>query len=342
MKKIQVAVIGVGMWGANHIECLLEDGRAEVRWVATQTEKTLKKVMAKYRLARGTLNYRELLADPVVDAVIIATPPFTHAQMALDAIKAGKHVLLEKPMAISEDEIGLILEEAKNHPELVMLECSCRHSRLQPKFTYVKDLISSGKLGTIYHIVHTQLSPQTYLDWNPKALWATQCKFAGGGPFFDWGEYDLSFHLGVLNDLPQIQSISSFKVNRLRSTLGDEADIEQHGAAYLNFDNGLTYYYERGAGVHCEVRGETRIYGTKGGLKFSYLSWEANEIEYFYEASDGKTVTEILTVDLSGHPHNDNIPLINHFLNCIEGKEKPLMPLELAAKHLRIIMGILE
>lgn len=338
-KPIQIGLIGGGMFGANHIESIRKDGRAEVRWVCDSHEPSLVMIQDQYEVVRGTTDYHKVLADEAVDAVIVVTPPFTHAEIATAVLRAGKHLLIEKPMAVNREEIETIIAEKKQHPELIALEGSGRHSRLQPKFDFVKSMVDSGKLGRVYHIHHNQLSPATFLDWNPKATWALDKKLAGGGPIFDWGEYDLSFHLGVLGDQPQLENVQAFHINDLRKSPGN---VEQHAAAYLQFDNGLTYYYERGAGVHCEVGSETRIYGTEGGLKFSYLTWESPQIECYFEDRNGKAQKEILEADMRSHPENDNIPFVKHFIDCLEGKDMPRMPVELAAKHLDILLRILE
>jgi predicted dehydrogenase len=117
-------------------------------------------------------------------------------------------------------------------------------------------------------------------------------------------------------------------------------DVELHGAAYMEFDGDLTYYYERGAGVHGEVKNETRLYGTKGGLHFSYTTWDPNIITYFH-ATD-KPEKETLTVDMSRHPAHDNMAFVAHFLDCLEGKAQPMMPVSLAAKHLNIVFDLLK
>lgn len=336
----KIGLIGGGMYGAIHIECVRAEGRGEVSWVATRTEASLREIQVKHNIAHGTLDYHDMLADPEVTAVIIATPPYNHVEIAIEALRAGKHVLLEKPMAVRDEEISALLEVKAHYPDLVVLECSCRHTRLQPKFSFIKAIIDSGKLGKIYHIHHSQLSPGTFLDWNPKATdWALDKSKAGGGPVMDWGAYDFSFHLGLLGDQPNLQSVKSMTAHGLRSV---KSELEQHAAAWLEFDGGLTYYYERGAGVHNETPSETRIYGTKGGLRFSYLSWDSTEVEHFYEGDDGKPKKEVLSIDMSQHAANDDIPLISHFIDCIEGKAQPMMPVELAAKHLKILFRILN
>jgi predicted dehydrogenase len=272
---------------------------------------------------------------------VVVSPPFTHVAIGLDVLRAGKHLLIEKPMAIKREDAAAIVTEAAAHPELVALEGSCRHSRLNPKFTFIKALIDSGKLGRIYHIHHNALGQGTFVEYNPNGAWAMDKRFAGGGPYMDWGEYDLSFHLGILGDRPQLKAVHAFTITGLRdlSKLAPVVDIEMHGAAYMEFNDGLTYYYERGAGVHGETQCETRLYGTQGGLRFYYPTWENKTVEYFH-ASD-KPETEVLTVDMGKHPAHDNIPFVAHFLDCLEGKAQPMMPVSLAAKHLNILFDIL-
>jgi hypothetical protein len=117
-------------------------------------------------------------------------------------------------------------------------------------------------------------------------------------------------------------------------------DIEQHGAAWLDFSGGLTYYYERGAGEHAETPNEMRLYGTKGGLRFQCPSWDRNSVEFFFDAV-GEPRKKVLTVKTAGAP-DDSQALTGHFLDCLDGKAEPLMPIPMAAKHMRILFQILD
>jgi predicted dehydrogenase len=179
------------------------------------------------------------------------------------------------------------------------------------------------------------------VEYNPKGAWAMNKELAGGGPFADMGVYDLSFHLGLLDDVPQLKSLRSFSRNDLRdmSNFVEFSDVEQHGAAWMEFDTGLTYYYERGAGVHSETPNETRLYGTKGGLRFQFPAWDSNEIEYFY-AENGKIHKEVFSIDRN--TPDDTFVLVQHFLDCLDGKAQPLMTVQKAAKHMEILFQILE
>ena len=336
-----IGIIGAGMYGKVLGRCLKQDDRARITWVNSASEATTRSAAEELGAEKWSLNYQDVLADPAVQAVIIATPPYLHAEQLAAALQAGKHVLLEKPLAESPESVEKIVETAAKHPGRLVLEASCRHTRLTRKFQFIKNFIASGKLGQVYHIHHNHLTRGTFIEWNPKGAWAMNKALAGGGPFIDWGVYDLSFHLGLLDDRPELLSLRRFSRNDLRdvSKLVAFSDIEQHGAAWLEFSGGLTYYYERGAGVHAETANETRLYGTKGGLRFQFPSWDSNEIEFFYE-QDGQPRKETLTVDTTG-AEDDNLAIIRHFLDCLDGKAAPLMTVETAARHMRILFQIL-
>lgn len=342
-ETITFGIIGAGMIGDYHIESIRSARNAEVKSISARTQETVNRKCLQFNIPYGTVNYRDILDDTGIDAVVIATPPFLHKQILLESLDAGKHILIEKPMVICRDDLEIVCEAVKRHPGCIVVECSCRHSRLQPKYAFIKTMINDGLLGEIYHIHHNHLTRGTFIEYNPAGTWMLDKSTSGGGPVMDWGPYDLSFHLGLLDDIPQIDSVQSFKQNGLKK-FNDSSihqNIEEHFAAFMRFDTGLTWYYERGAGVHCEQKNETRLYGTKGCLRFGYLTWDCSEIEFF--RIDAKNTEEhaIMRADMSAHA-NDHVELINHFINCIQTKCEAAMTPELAAKHLSILFKILN
>jgi predicted dehydrogenase len=342
MTKYNLGIIGSGMYGKMLMRSFQTDERASITWVNSASEATTRSAAQEFGVQKWTLDFREILADPDVDAVVIATPPFLHADQLEAALSAGKHVLLEKPIAESRESLARIVKATEKAGDRVVLEASARHTRLTPKFRFIKDFIDSGKLGEIYHIHHNTLGRGTFIEYNPAGAWAMNKKLAGGGPFADRGVYDLSFHLGLLNDVPTLKSMRRFTRNDLRdmSRLVAFSDIEQHGAAWMEFDTGLTYYYESGSGVHSEAPNETRMYGTKGGLRFQHFSWDSNEIDFF-TTENGEPRKETFTADASSGM-DDTLAITTHFLDCLDGKAKPLMTVPLAAKHMEILFKILE
>lgn len=341
MKKHIVGIIGAGMYGRILMRWLQQDERANILWVNSASEATTRSAAEEFGIEKRSTDYRDVLADPAVEAVVIATPPYLHAEQLEESLKAGKHVLLEKPMAESRESLKRIVEAVERAPDQIVLEASCRDTRLNRKFRVIKKMIDEGKLGEVYHIHHNHLTRTTFIEYNPNGAWAMNRKLAGGGPFADLGVYDLSFHLGLLNDVPQLKSVQRFTRNDLRdmSKFVGFSDVEQHGAAWLEFDTGLTYYFERGAGVHCETPNETRMYGTRGGLRFQYPSWASHEVEFFTTEND-KPHKETFTIDMTDAP-KDSSACATHFLDCLDGKAEPLMTVQRAAKHMEILFKIL-
>jgi predicted dehydrogenase len=330
------------MYGKVLMRHFQTDERADITWVNSASEGTTRSAAEEFSVEKWSTDYRDVLADPAVDAVVIATPPFVHAEQMEAALAANKHVLLEKPIAESRESLERIVKAVEDAPDRIVLEASARHTRLTRKFQFIKSMIDDGKLGEVYHIHHNHLMRTTFIEWNPNGAWAMNRKLAGGGPFADWGVYDLSFHLGLLDDLPQLKSVQRFTRNDLRdvSKLVTFSDVEQHGAAWLEFDTGLTYYYERGAGVHAETPNETRTYGTKGGLRFQFPAWDSNEVEFFH-LENSEPRKETFSMDMSDAP-DDSLAITTHFLDCLDGKTEPLMTVHLAAKHMEILFRILD
>lgn len=340
-------IIGAGMIALEHIKNLRLFPQAKLKWISAREEdkETLNSLKIEFQIPFSTTNYLDLLSDRELDAVIICTPPFTHSEIFINVLRAGKHVLLEKPACINSAELQKMLDEQEKHPELIVCDASCRHSRLQPKFEWVKNTIQSGVLGKIYFIHHNSVSRQGRpgIEYHPSAKWFLDKSKSGGGPLIDWGVYDLSFHLGILGDKHELISVDTFRTRGLdKADPGAPVfDVEEHAASLMQFSNKLEYYWERASHANMEVQNETRIYGTKGGLKFSYLTWESPLIKVYGLDEKNNPTLEEVSVDMSAHK-NDGFELTRHFLNVLSGREKPASPLSLAARHLQIIFDLYE
>lgn len=336
----KIGIIGTGMIAEKHLEAIAKEPRMEATWLVNRGEKKLRRVQEKFGVAKATTNYADMLADPDLDAVLICTPPHLHKEMFIQAIEAGKHVLLEKPAAMSIPEVDEMIRKQQERPDLIVCDCSARHARLQPKYTLVKEVIDSGALGGIYYVHHNSLwrNGRPGIEYHPEAKWFMDKAVAGGGPLFDWGVYDLSFHLGVLGDRPELISVSDVM---LTSGLDDfdpgdyVYNVEEMFAVHLLLTNGVRYFWERGNHANMDVPNETRIYGTKAGLKFGFCSWDAPVVHLYDYDENGTSRHAAIPVEMKGHSDDD--ALIRHFADCLERKEKPAMPLELARKHLEII-----
>jgi predicted dehydrogenase len=345
-KKVNIGVIGGGMISRAHIDNFCKDKRSQVTWVADISSDVLKKIQNDFQIPQATSDYRKMLKDKNLDAIVICTPPVTHYKMAVDALRAGKHLMLEKPCVMNPAEGKKLVQEAKKHKNLILNECSCRHARLQPKFKFIKNFIDSGKLGKVYCIHHLATARQRRcgIEYNPPAKWFIDRSKAGGGVMYDWGVYDLSFHLGIMSDKPNLKEVNSFCINGLdKVDPGTPVfDTEEHGGAWMQFDTGLNYIWERGSNAHNEQLNQTKIYGTKGGLKFTYTSFKGkHEVEYYWIDKEGKgrPRSEIFEVDMSKHK-GDMPALGKNFVDSLVKKSPVGMPIEIAVKHIDIIHEI--
>jgi len=341
MKIYNVGVIGAGMIAKTHMGNLKKTGRAKITWIAARNPENLEKVRAEYDIANKTHEYRDMLRDPEVDVILITTPPDLHKEMFIETLRAGKHVLLEKPMAMNMGEIDEMLEEKSRHPDVMAMECSGRHARLIPKFNKVKEIIDSGVLGEIYAIHHNCIWRQNRpgIEFHPTAKWFLNKAIAGGGPLFDWGVYDLSFHLGVLGDRHELETIDRVSLMGGLDDVDpgtDIYDVEEHFIVNMKLTGNISYYWERGGHANVEIPNETRIYGKRGGIKLGFCSWDEPVLMFYDLDENGKAREEQINLNYTGH--DDGYALSEHLVRVLDGDEEPIITLEKARKHMDIIL----
>ena len=145
---IGVAVVGYGYWGPNLVRNFMEVPETRLDWVCDLDEGLLGKAKARYPTIRPTGDLGEVLGDPGVDAVAIATPVFTHFELGMRALKAGKNVLLEKPLAATSDEAARLVEEADRRGLLLMVDHTFPYTGAVRK---IREMTAAGELGDLYY-----------------------------------------------------------------------------------------------------------------------------------------------------------------------------------------------
>lgn len=145
----RVAVVGLGYWGPNLIRVLSEQENTEIAWICDLDHERLTQFRRRYPGARSTTQFDRVLSDPSVDAVIIATPVHTHYRLAAQALQAGKHTFVEKPLASSSKLADELAELALLTDRVLM----CGHTFIySPPVRTVKRMIAAGTLGDVYFI----------------------------------------------------------------------------------------------------------------------------------------------------------------------------------------------
>ncbi len=152
---VRVGLIGLGYWGPNLLRVLSESPDAEVAWLCDLDPERLARMATRSPGSRTTADVEEILADPDVDAVLLATPVFTHFELASRSLAAGKHTYVEKPLASSTAEADELLAQADAR-KLTMM---CGHTFVySPPVRAVKEIIDRGDLGTPFFITSSRVN----------------------------------------------------------------------------------------------------------------------------------------------------------------------------------------
>jgi predicted dehydrogenase len=155
MSMTTIGVIGCGYWGPNLIRNFAENRGAQVRWLCDLDSERLSAVSRRYPSARTTTDYRELLRDPELHAIVIATPVATHFPFAKEALEAGKHVLVEKPFTSSIAEAETLIELARKGRLTLMVDHTFVYTGAVRK---IKEIIDSGEIGDLLYFDSTRIN----------------------------------------------------------------------------------------------------------------------------------------------------------------------------------------
>ena len=185
MTPVRVAVVGLGYWGPNLVRNLFELPSAEVTVVCDQRPETLEQIRRRYPSIRGVTGFDEVLADETVEAVVVATPIGTHYELALAALEAGKHVLVEKPLAHSVAHAGELVSTAAERGLVLVPGHTFLYS---PPVQAVREIVHSGELGDIYFVSTSRVNLGLHQS-DASVVW-------------DLGPHDFSILLYWLDEVP--------------------------------------------------------------------------------------------------------------------------------------------
>jgi len=269
-KTLKVGVIGVGGIAGAHFPGWAESPDAELAALADPAAAALEKAGEEQGVGLLYEDPLELIHNPDIDIVDICTPNRYHAPLAVAAMNAGKHVMCEKPLAPTPDEIRHMIETRDRTGKMLM---TAQHFRFDPSVAALKAEIDAGNLGDIYHT---------------RAWWLRRClapvrpgfimrQHSGGGPCIDLGVHVLDLALWMMGH-PKPLTVSGVTQAKLAHQPGafsnwggripDTFDVEEFAAAFVRFENGATLILEVSWLLHHETQGDDThlwLYGDKGG-----------------------------------------------------------------------------
>ena len=321
MKKssYNVAVIGAGAIGHDHIKSFNEHPQAQVIALAEVSPERGREAADKFAIPTLTEDYQTLLTRDDIDVISIALPNYLHAPVGLDALRAGKNVMIDKPIATNAQDAQKLVDEWQKQGTLLMVG---QNNRMTPEVQTAKQLIERGDLGQVYH-AKTAMLRQSGI---PRiGSWFTQTQFAGGGATYDIGVHALDRALYLMGEFDAASVSGKTYAEFGPRGLGDgnwgkgeinpdkPFDVDDLSIALIKLKSGRTVLLEASWAAHLDNYDGTQILGTEGGLKFPPLQW-------YHTTPDGHEVTDVEMLP----------PLVNtnrmvHFIDCLLGDAEPFI-----------------
>jgi len=345
-RPLKAAIIGAG-WIAEH--CHLPGYRRaeiEVAAIADIVPQQAAKQAAAFGVARTYTDWRQLLKEERPDIVSVCVPNMFHAEVALGALKAGAHVLCEKPLATSVAQAAEMFDTARRQGVLLMAGQS---QRFRPNNDAIKERVDAGDLGDVYHTEAVYIRRLGIPTWGT----FTQSSYAYGGALCDIGVHSLDLAVWFMGN-PRPVSVSAATERRFgdRPDLGalrgewdsqkyaaedygalqgvwDAAafDVEDFATAFVRFENGATLYLQAAWASHIEHRRQyVKLLGTDGGA--------ITDPPSVHRLEGGMPADEVLSVPRSTGWEAE----VCHFVDAVRG-ETPLLVREEETMNVQRILN---
>ncbi len=324
---IRVAVVGYGYWGPNLVRNYQEAKGTELVSVCDLDPSQIKKVQIRYPSVKTTCDFHDILNDPLVDAISIATPVATHHSLAMKALAAGKHLLVEKPLAGRYQDAIEMLEEAERRKLVLMVDHTFPYTGAVRK---IKELVDSDELGEIYYYYDSVRVNLGLFQRDVSVIW------------------DLAVH-----DLSIIEYLFPQSPSAVSATGMAHFRDQPENVAYL------TLFWERNFVAHVNVNWlapvkirQTLIGGGKKMVVYDDLEFTEKIKVYDKGISVTENEEEIYKRRIGYRIGDMWAPvldrtealarLVEHFAACVEGREQPITTGASGARIVRIMEAATE
>lgn len=318
---VTLAQVGVGVWGQNHIRTLSSLPDCYVKICCDKRKEALEKARSIYnRDLKLTEHFKDILEDKEIDAVVIASSAATHAELAIKALSSGKHVFVEKPLALNLQDAQSVVEEARKNKRILMVG----HLLLyHPAVLKLKSYIENGEIGNVLYLYSTRVNLGRVRE-EENALWSLT-------------SHDISVALFLLEDMPEEVTVKGQSYLR--------EGIEDVVFATLKFKNNvLAQIHASWLDPH-KIRKFT-VVGSKKMVVFDDM--EASEKVRIYDKGfDWQKNFGNYETFLTLRQGDIHIPKVNmveplriecqHFLDCINNNHQPVADGENGLNVLKVL-----
>ena len=330
-QAIRVGIIGGGWPGLMHVQGYKDAGGFKVVAVADLIPARRKKIMAETGATREFADAKELLADKDIDAVSICLPNYLHAPMTLAALRAGKHVVCEKPPTITVKEAKRVEAAAAKSGRVVLYAFQRRFGGAEQA---AKQAIDKGYAGEVYHARASWMRTRGIPIGTG---WFTDKSKSGGGALIDIGVHMLDIAWHLLGQ-PKPEAVLGVTHQRFGSLApeGVKFDVDDAAFALIRFVGGKSLELSTSWALNQPPQQQgtlCRVYGDKGAVD---VYTPNGAIIYRNFTSKGEaTGTPLKPPKVTGHA-----AMMRHFKQCIEGKVKPAPGPNQGLLVMRLLEGI--
>lgn len=340
---VRIGLIGAGAIAQNHhlpaYQKLQQEGLVDIVAVADVDEARVKAVGQQFDVPAVYTDYRDLLALDRIDAVSVCTPNFLHKSVSIDCLEAGKHVLVEKPLALNAVEGAAMVDACKRTGKKLQVGF-CMRFGVGPRA--IKRFIDDGRLGQIYHVRCHALRRRGIPGWGL----FTQKDKQGGGPLIDIAVHILDLALWML-DFPEPATVSGqtyAKFGRREGVVGllgqwdpGKFTVEDYAVGLVRFKNGASLVLESSFAANIEKNEFcAHLIGTEGGALFNPA--EPGEMKVFREESG--VLTDTSPFGLKQTPWHET--QIRSFVDAVRTDTPVEVPGEQALMVSRLLDAVYE
>jgi predicted dehydrogenase len=305
-KPLRIGLTGVGVAAqVSHIPAIKRTDGLELVALCDRDREKATRVAQKFQIASATDRFDDLLEDDALDAIVVTTPNFLHAPMAIAALEAGKHVLCERPLARSAEEAGQMAKAAKKADRILM--CAVQH-RFRADAQLLRTFVEKGDLGSIFFAKAGWLRQRT--EWDSDE-WRRQKRESGGGVVLDLGFQMLDLSLWVLGS-PKVHSVTA-SVHR-----SGKGEVEDSAICFFRMAGGATLTLEVTWGLLMEKDFVyVNLFGSQGAALLNPFR--------IHKGMHGALVNVTPTLDTSRNQYKQSVEeQIAHFGEALRGKAKPM------------------
>ncbi|WP_210479175.1 Gfo/Idh/MocA family protein [Naasia sp. SYSU D00948] len=344
---MRLYLIGAGVSARTHVAAAAKLGEPVELRVADPNAETLAGFLEAFPEATGYASAEEMLAAEQAredDVAIVATPPRFHFAPAVAAARSGRHVLCEKPLAMTVDEAEEMLRVATEHGVLFG-SCSTRFRGL-PHNEAVKAVMATGVLGDLVHLDFVTRSPRSRagIEYQPSSRWFLDSRMSGGGVVMDWGPYDMS----TLFDLLQPTRVEMVDAWMAKTRTGADPegvvhDTESTAGAALRVTRQdgsvLRVNYQRANATHGEEFARAELEGTLAALRWT--PFDSHQPVQLRTDAEGEPREE--TVE---PPERDDLSIFDrplvHFVAALRGRPSLAAIGPIAVDEFRCVRGVYD